>query len=483
MRLSRRIEDAVYSWRNAVFDESLCQVPPEQIEREFQRLCSALLTIGQHETVGLKISQNYRMFLAILACLYTGRKFVPLGLDWPMQRLHLVARLAGIGLILDSNRYASVVGSPEHGLGLMPEGSREPAGGDVSEVAYILFTSGTTGDPKGVMITRKNLEAFLSYYEEAISLPGAHFRVLTNLRYTFDGSLWERSFFLRPKTEMAFVDSGKNIFELAEKISAFRPNHLATTPSTYRLLLAVRDRYDYSSIRSILCGAEPLDVNLLERLREAFPGAVIHNCYGPTECTISTHNFCVPDDFGVSEMSVPVGQGAKHTQELVLDDDGVVQHHGHGELLIGGSQMMKGYVNDHLRESEAFLLHNGVRYYRTGDLCRISEDGLVHIAGRKDETIKRRGFRVNTRSIASLIERIGAVREAYVLAQPDPHVGHKLTAFVVPQDTKLDEARVEALLGEILADIQLPDRIVVLEALPLGSAGKVDRRQLLQLVD
>ena len=416
--------------------------------------------------VGVCCERSLAMVVAMIAVLKSGAAYLPLDPALPPQRLALIARDAGVRLILTEGRWAGrLQGTGASTLDLdAPVGPRQGRDGpaaashaDAESLAYVLYTSGSTGRPKGVMVPHR---AICNHMQWMLSegLVGPRDRVLQRTPFTFDASVWEfwapllcgGELVMLPPTHAADVEA------VVAAISARRVTVLQLVPSLLRMLLDDPGFGACRSLRRVFCGGEELPPELRDRFL-AEHDAELYNLYGPTEATIDSLSWHC--ERGDARPTVPLGRPIANSQVYILDSGmrpvppGVA-----GEIWIGGRGVARGYRGRHDLTAERFLpdpflQKPGGRLYRTGDLGRWHRDGVVEFLGRVDTQVKLRGYRIELGEIDAALAEHAAVREAITLLREDAAGDQRLVAYAAldpafhPEErsavTRLHEERLE----------------------------------------
>jgi amino acid adenylation domain-containing protein len=473
------------------------------------------VTLAVKTSVGALAEPGPPLVVALLAALKAGRPFVPLSPDFPDERLRTMAEDAGVGVLVTQAalaehavRVAALAGIAEVVVvdADEPEDPPEPAPGvrlrwhgDVAAaeplaangrvasdtVAYVVYTSGSTGVPKGVPITHANVVPLLLWQEEHFGL-GPEARALQTLSPSFDFGLQEIL------TSVLF--GGSLVFPGPERLRAparyaqfageQRVTTMYVTPTYADQVTAARE--PIPSLRTILIGGELLHWGTVRALRSLVgEDCVIFNGYGPTEASINAAMLRIDADAEADAATpVPVGRvtGASRVyvvgRSLELVPPGVV-----GEVAIGGPGVATGYLGRPAATAERFVPdpyagEPGARMYLTGDHGRLLEAGELEILGRVDDQVKIRGFRVELGEIEAALAAHELVRDCAVALRDDDGAGPLLVAYVVPADGKVDEDALREHLRERVPAYMVPAAFVPLERLPLTPNGKVDRRAL-----
>jgi amino acid adenylation domain-containing protein len=441
------------------------------------------LGAGPEARVAVCLDRSPGMVVAILGAMRSGAAYVPLDPDQPAGRRRRILEDAGaLALVTAGELAMDLDGVPRVRL----ESVRAELDGDIvdrpepSSLAYVLYTSGSTGEPKGVGVEHRHLAGYVDAVLERLQVPArSSFAVVT----TFAADLGHTSVF-------GALASGGTLHVVARELSAdpvrlalrfeARPvDVLKIVPSHLAALLAAAPRPERVLPRKCLVvGGEASSWDLVRRVREVAPDCRIVNHYGPTETTVGVLTYGVVEPEGDK---VPLGRPLRGTVVRLLDRGMRPVPPGlPGELWIGGAQVARGYLGRLGRPdltAERFLPDPdlaGGRLYRTGDRTRWLESGVLEFLGRADDQVKVRGHRVEPGEIAAALARHPGVREAAVL--PVERAGEvRLAAWAVPAGSAPTRAELRAWLAERLPEPMVPSEIALVPALPLTPNGKLDR--------
>ncbi|MGW2386967.1 amino acid adenylation domain-containing protein [Streptomyces sp. NPDC001658] len=450
------------------------------------------LGVAAETPVGLLMDRSEHLVVSVLAVLKAGGAYVPLRQGDPLDRLRRVAGLAGVSVVLADAEHAgrgaeaglTVVRADDGGAhpdAPVPPGADLPAGPvPADRLAYVMHTSGSTGTPKGVAVTHRDVVALA---RDRSFAGGAHTRVLVHSPHAFDASTYELWVpLLSGGTAVVAPPGDLDADTLGKLLGEFEVTALWLTSGLFQLL-ADEAPHHLAGVREVWTGGDVVPAAAVRRVREACPGTVVVDGYGPTETTTFAVRHRIPATAPVPE-TVPIGTPLDGTRLLVLDSAlrpvarGVA-----GELYIAGAGLARGYWRRPGLTAERFVAdpHGpaGARMYRTGDLVRWTPDGTLAYLGRADEQVKIRGFRIELGEIESVLGRHPQVAQA-VVTQAEPRPGDKrlVAHFVADDGAAPTPAALRAHLAAELPDYMVPSAFVALDALPLTGNGKVDRRAL-----
>ncbi|MFD6895223.1 amino acid adenylation domain-containing protein, partial [Rhodococcus sp. NPDC060086] len=436
--------------------------------------------IGPETRVAVYMERSVDLLVAIHAILQAGGAYVPLDPSHPVERIaHIVETSKPVLAMVrastetlpvpmldvtsvDASHTTSPISDVDRLTPLRPD-----------HTAYVVFTSGSTGRPKGVAVTHRALNTQLDWMRHTLGLTGDDV-VLWKTPVTFDASVWELFLPMRigARLVVADPDGHADPAYLASVIAAEQVTIAQFVPS---VLDPVLDEDPGPSLQHVFSGGEPLRVATAERVCDVL-GAQIHNLYGPTETTIQVTHRSGTSGTG---QSIPIGTPVAETTLLVLDARlrpvpvGV-----RGELYVAGAQLARGYENATGQTASRFVADpystSGTRMYRTGDVVRWTPAGELEYLGRSDHQIKLRGLRIEIGEIESVLQAMDTVAAAAVAVVSD-----RLVGYVVPADgTLVDLDSVRDAASDQLPSYMIPDVVVLLEAMPLNTSGKLDRRAL-----
>lgn len=453
------------------------------------RLHAAHLRLGtpmaESTAVGICLKRGHGLIVAIMAIMKAGGAYVPLDPDHPPERLAFLAKDCGASLIVTDTTLASTLPVGAERLILVDDDEPAPAQVQAlpdpapNDLAYILYTSGSTGQPKGAMIEHRALANRILWMQAAYGLTPAD-RVLQKTPFSFDVSVWEFVWPLVTGARLVFArpDGHKDPAYLARFICERAITTLHFVPSMLRVFEETVDVSQLTPLRLMFCSGEALPADLARAVLRALPTLQMHNLYGPTEAAIDVSYH--PCSAHMEGAVVPIGRPVWNTALHVLDAKmrpaplGVP-----GELWIGGVQLARGYRNRPDLTTERFVpnpLGEG-RLYRTGDRVVRDEDGVLHYLGRTDFQVKVRGIRIEPGEVEAALEDVPGVAQAVVLTR-DINGESELVAYVAQSAGLGDDNGVKAHLRRTLPEAMVPSRIVRMTHLPLNTAGKVDRGSL-----
>jgi amino acid adenylation domain-containing protein len=356
--------------------------------------------------------------------------------------------------------------------------------GEPDEIAHILFTSGSTGIPKGVMITHHNVTTFVDW---AVGYFGTSEgdRVSGHPPLHFDLSTFDLYATFSAGAELHMVPSSASLSPrgLVEFIRDGELNQWFSVPSvlTYLAKFEAVEQDDFPAMNRLLWCGEVLPTPVLAHWMRKLPHVKFTNLYGPTEATIASSYYTVPGVPEDERQAVPIGTACDGEELLVLDEHMAPTPTGEiGELFIAGDGLSPGYWQDEEKTNAVFLDRDGQRIYRTGDLARMRDDGVVDFLGRTDSQIKSRGYRIELGEIETALDAIDGLRECAVVGvETGGFEGTAICcAYAAVDGTGLEPPDLRANLASQLPTYMLPARWMKLDSLPKNVNGKIDRPAL-----
>jgi amino acid adenylation domain-containing protein len=446
-----------------------------ELDRRSNRLARHLigLGVGPGALVGVCLERSAGLIVTFLAILKTGAAYLPIDPGSPAERLRwMLWMLADTGVRVAVEEGALDAAPPSLArvrldrldLDSTSAEPLQPIGSD-GDLAYVMYTSGSTGLPKGVAIAQRGIVQRVMG-TDYVSF-GPEDRVLQAATPAFDASTFEiwgallngaclvglaREVLLAPRELAAALRR--------ERITAM----FLTTALLHQVALEVPDAFH--SVRDVLFGGETANPRLVRRVLETGPPARLVHIYGPTEITVAA-TWHVVKEVPVESLTVPIGRAMAHTEVRVVDE----------EILLGGAGLALGYWGRPEATAEAFVPDPfsgvaGARLYRTGDLA-LWQDGVLEFLGRKDRQVKIRGFRIEPGEIEAVLATHPDVRQSHVAVRPNSVGENRLVGYVVGEEG-LDRASLRSFLARRLPEHLVPSALVVVDALPVNFNGKLD---------
>ncbi len=475
--------------------------------------------VGRGDRVGIWMDKTPSCVQAILGTMAAGAAYVPLDPRAPWRRCRTIAddcgfaaiiadqpRLGSLGLFLEGlSPRKVIIDAPEDAIAgtqlpgtvsietfaraaarkaaELPEASPE-------DLAYILYTSGSTGTPKGVMHAHLSGLAFTQWVQRRFSIT-AEDVFSSHAPFHFDLSISDLYASLGSGASLRLISSleGMLAAHLVKLITETKITVWYSVPSILVAMLNADEieKHGLPALRILFFAGEVFPTPQLRRLRRALPNVGLFNLFGPTETNVCTY-YEVPEIPEERTAPISIGRACEHMETFVLNDAGDVVGEGmEGVLWAKGGNLMSGYWNDAQRTAATLVPDprkgsNGKGLaYCTGDFVKLQADGNYEFLGRRDHMVKTRGFRVELGEIESVLSGHPEVLEAIAVPLPDPAIGNRIVASVVPRaGQKPDANQLRAYCSRFLPTYMVPEQIEIRSVMALTSTGKTDRQLLLR---
>ena len=484
-----------------------CSLTYGELDRRSSQLARLLREHGveRGDRVGLFFPKTVESVVAMLGVLKAGAVYVPLDPHAPAHRVAAIAEDCGVrALVTTAERLrtlppralacAVLVNGEPHGAGEVSWPALEtfpaaapPESAIESDLAYILYTSGSTGNPKGVMLTHRNALTFVDWCAATFRI-GPDDRLSNHAPLHFDLSVFDIYNTLAAGATVSLIHEEITVFP--QRLAALLEDHGITVwysvPSALVYLLLHGDlaARDLDRLRLVLFAGEVFPMKYLRQLADLLPRAELYNLYGPTETNVCTYHRV--DRWRLAGQDrLPIGRACANTEVVALDEEGrPVPPGSTGELFVRGPSVTPGYWGDPDKSGRALVEdprppRRGERLYRTGDLVTPDEQGEYLFLGRRDSQVKSRGYRIELGDVEAALYAHPAVIEAAVVAIPDDDVGSRLRAFVALRaGEQVTAAALQAHCASRVPRYMVPERIEIRAALPKTSTGKTDRTRL-----
>ncbi|MFN0279993.1 MAG: amino acid adenylation domain-containing protein [Pyrinomonadaceae bacterium] len=451
--------------------------------------------LGPDSLVGLCVERSLEMVAGIFGILKTGAAYVPLDPSYPVDRLKMMLDDSGASVVLSHQNLTEGLDSKRFRIVNMDDpsiasdvSSLENPQSDISlqNLAYINYTSGSTGVPKGVAIQHSSLNNYTHHILEVLgSDRPLNFANVSTIAADLGNTCIYPALASGGCVHVISYEVLTNPDLFREYTVKHSIDVLKIVPSHLSALLDDDANGLMLPKRCLILGGEALTWDLVKRILDKKRKCVVINEYGPTESTVGSAVAYIGNIENDYLATASIGKPAANTTTYILNESLQIVPIGvHGEIYIGGSGLARGYLNRPELTAERFI-HDpfseqaDARLYKTGDLARYLPNGEIEYLGRIDNQVKIRGFRIELGEIESVISRFADVREAEVMARVQPGGDKRLVAYLVSAtDSKIETAELRNYLREKLPDYMVPSAFVQLERLPLTPNGKIDQKAL-----
>ncbi|MBB3104790.1 amino acid adenylation domain-containing protein [Azomonas macrocytogenes] len=464
-----------------------------ELERRANHLANCLIQkgVGPEVRVGVALPRSVELPLALLAILKAGGVFVPLDISYPAERLAYQMADSQMALLLTNSRINQQLAIVDNliclnidDLPILDSSTIvTPAYLHTENLAYLIYTSGSTGLPKGVAVAHgaiaQHCQGIIDLYELGENSREFHF-----MSFAFDGAQERWLSVLMSGGRLVIRDEGLWTAEQTLEVLRNHQINVACFPPAYLMQLAeAAELLATPPIVHTYCfGGEAVSEASFERVKRTLKPQWLINGYGPTETVVTPLLWRAAASEHCAAPYAPIGHAVAKREVFILDNDlnllpvGIA-----GELFIGGECLARGYLLRPALTAGCFVPNpftvDGGRLYRTGDIVRQRQDGLIDYLGRLDQQVKIRGFRIELGEIESHLRTLPRIKEAVVTVHENA-IGKYLIAYVTGMLERGSEQALSAALRMQLPDYMVPTRIIQLDSLPLTTSGKIDRRAL-----
>ena len=449
--------------------------------------------------------QEYEMLATFVALTKSGHAYIPIDSHSALERVAAIVEVAEPSLIIAINDFPLAdVAAPIFSAEQVQTAFREGASYELSHPVqgddnyYIIFTSGTTGKPKGVQISHNNLLSFTNWMitDKEFATPTRP-QMLAQPPYSFDLSVmyWAPTLALGGTLfalPSAVTQDFKQLFETILSL----PIAIWTSTPSFADMALLSDDFNSQKLPQLThfyFDGEELTVKTAQKLRDRFPQARIINAYGPTEATVALSAVAVTDEMLQNCKRLPIGYTKADSPTFVVDEEGQKVPNGQqGEIIVCGPAVSKGYLNNPEKTAEAFFEFEGLPAYHTGDVGSMTDEGLLLYGGRMDFQIKFNGFRIELEDVSQNLNKSKYVESA--VAVPRYNKDHKvqnLLAYVILKDGVAEQFEreiditkaIKEDLQDIMMSYMMPSKFLYRETLPLTPNGKIDIKGLISEVN
>ena len=449
--------------------------------------------------------QEYEMLATFVALTKSGHAYIPIDSHSALERVAAIVEVAEPSLIIAINNFPLAdVAAPIFSAEQVQTAFREGASYELSHPVqgddnyYIIFTSGTTGKPKGVQISHNNLLSFTNWMitDKEFATPDRP-QMLAQPPYSFDLSVmyWAPTLALGGTLfalPSAVTQDFKQLFDTILSL----PIAIWTSTPSFADMALLSDDFNSQKLPQLThfyFDGEELTVKTAQKLRDRFPQARIINAYGPTEATVALSAVAVTDEMLQNCKRLPIGYTKADSPTFVIDEEGQKVPNGQqGEIIVCGPAVSKGYLNNPEKTAEAFFEFEGLPAYHTGDVGSMTDEGLLLYGGRMDFQIKFNGFRIELEDVSQNLNKSKYIESA--VAVPRYNKDHKvqnLLAYVILKDGVAEQFEreiditkaIKEDLQDIMMSYMMPSKFLYRETLPLTPNGKIDIKGLISEVN
>ena len=470
-----------------------------QLSNRIDFFTSLFHTNSNNDVIAIVLDRSIDMIAAVWAVLKSGNAYLPIDPSLPKVRIDYMLNDSNVRIVLTESKYEAdyqtqletvcldKYNHTWHRKAKIIESAQHMSTIDcINELAYVMYTSGTTGKPKGVMISHGALVNYVQTMQEVYSLSFGE-RVLFKTPFNFDVSvreiIWTLAF--GGTLVVSQPDGHKDPVYISEIIAKHNINLVHFVPSMLDVFLHHPLTNFADSVKCIICSGEAIQVQHVEAFFEQVPHARLLNMYGPTEAAVEVSIYDCSDFSGGK--SVPIGKATKGNKLLIFNDQlELCKKNESGNLYIYGANLAAGYINNTTLTQQKFTTQNvegmgTIRLYNTGDVVRRLPDGNIEFIGRKDEQVSINGYRIELNEISHIISAHQTVKSAYVTVWDGNTSTVKIVAYITVNEL-VDQTNISTeiltYLQSELPEYMIPNHIMVIEEMPLSANGKIAKNRL-----
>lgn len=481
----------VYNEKNKIYTYGELKKYSDQVANYLQE------TVQREQAVVVYGALEFEMLVCFVGAAKAGNPYIPIDAHTPNERIEMILNVANPALIFSIDAWPEVQTTTT--ICSMPElqsifnvqkavSQFKPVHAD--ETYYIIFTSGTTGVPKGVQISHDNLVSFVEWLIKDFDISEG-MRFLAQAPYSFDLSVM--SLYPALASGGSLTPLGKEVITDFKQLFVALPqldiDVWVSTPSFMDICLmepTFHGEHVPQLKRMLFCGEE-LPKATAQKLLERFPKAAVFNTYGPTEATVAVSGVQITEELLSNYGRVPIGYVKEDTKVYIMDEDKVIESDQVGEIIIVGPSVSKGYMNNPEKTQAAFFDYEGQSAYHTGDAGKLI-DGMLIYEGRIDFQVKMHGYRIELEDIDHHLMEVSYVKQATVVPKYQNHKVQQLVAYIVAHPNEFDKEfkltkAIKKELSDSVMDYMIPQKYIYVEKLPLTSNGKIDRKGLINEVN
>ncbi|WP_338356164.1 amino acid adenylation domain-containing protein [Yeosuana marina] len=459
----------------AVIDNEISYTYGE-INSEVERLAQCLigLNVEKGDRLGVMMVSSRASIIAILASFKVGATYIPIDVNYPLKRKEDIFDDCNPKLVLvdtDKNQgKETFINITKSSIYRTQNIKKRFPKLSPSDTAYIIYTSGTSGKPKGVPITHYSLFDYTETFSTFFELNKKD-RVLQQSSLSFDASVEEIFPILSKGGVLVISNNHKDMNQLFIECARYKITLLSTNPYAIQFLNEHFKSYDLV-FRILISGGDILKINHISNLINVFN---IYNTYGPTESTVCATYHKVKN---LNE-NIPIGKPISNRVVCVMNGNDLIPQGATGEIFLSGSGISAGYFNNDEQTRKSFTNQRGQRFYRTGDLGRWNKNGELEFHGRKDNQLNLRGYRIEAKEIELAISQIQEdISFCYVSVERIDELPVLVAYLVLHKKNSFNAKTLKAKLGHILPDHMIPSHIVAMDNIPLSPNGKIDKNAL-----
>ncbi len=459
----------------------------QQVYESCEKLKTALNFLPNDKPVMIYGEKEANFPIAMLTLINLNTIYVPVDAIMPAERVKKIADILGAQVMINCSSKPTPIDIEyiiDSDFNLVKGNKSAVLNSKTVEadpVRYILFTSGSTGEPKGVQITAQALNDFTKWYA---NWPGINREsvYMNQAPFSFDISLCDFIGALHHGATMVLnnYEILKDANKFLHRLNEYQANVMVCTPSFIYMYVSTPqfNEQNYPALKNYIFIGEELPVTTVKKLKRVFPSSRIVNSYGPTEATVVVTYLEVTDEIVAQNPTVlPIGYMKTNSELLVLNESGNSEDT--GELVIVGDNVSVGYLNNKEKNEASFYLHNGKRAYKTGDQGYIKNE-MIYFLGRNDNQVKLNGYRIELDEISEVLQKQNNITNAVTVPLKQGNTVKKIVSFVTLNEGELNVEETKTNISQHLPSYMIPSEIITVKEMPVNSNYKTDKKALIE---
>ncbi|WP_419893526.1 amino acid adenylation domain-containing protein [Oceanobacillus kimchii] len=462
------------------------------LNRKSNKLANYLIEKRRNReiVIGLYMERSFEMIISMLAILKTGVGYLPIDPSFPNERVKHIIKDSGVKYILGNNKIDSEIINDNLVVEYYDESiiktfseKNVSTNSTIEDLMYLLYTSGSTGVPKGVPIRHKGISNYLLWMKNTFMI-NKDDKVIFKAPYTFDASIREIFLPLICGAEVVIIKPGgqRDIDYLVNTIIDSQVTNIVFVPSILKQFLKHEKINQCKSLKRVFSSGEKLTVKIVNDFRRKMINSTLVNLYGPTEASLTASAWIDKGDTLIKY--VPIGQAIDNTNIYILDNNfKEVPEGDEGYIYISSIGLSEGYLNLPTKTRDSFILNHfdnlGEYLFKTGDIGKQHKNKQIEFIGRDDFQIKIRGYRIELLEIENILNKIKYVEDSIVTSYDFAENDKRIVAYIILKDDSImREKDFISILSKKLPNYMIPSKIIIVEEFKLNNNGKVDRNSL-----
>ena len=465
--------------RNFVLGDNFLTLTNKETVTLINNISIILKNKSSSKKIAVYLPRNFYYIASIFAIWLSNKCFIPLSQQWPKSYVLDIIKEGKIDLIITNKNFSFfgkfkqlIISEKYYKKKIKKTKKKITDNYKKNKIAYIMYTSGSTGKPKGIIINYYSLMSYISWLTKKFFKENKNnLSLLITGEITFDIIIADLSFAISRKTSIFITNDNKNVFSALSLIKEKPIDIIYTVPTFMSKLIEANNIFniELKKISYVFCGGEVFKKKLFKEVKKNFLKSRVFNMYGPTECTMNCLSIELTNFHKLKDMKViPTGKPFKHLKYRLIKDNKTNKKE--GELLVGGKQLMEGYLN---HKEDVFKSIKGIKYYPTGDYFK-KINNIYYFQGRINEIKKISGFRLNLNYIEEMIEKINGVQSCKIIIKKDD-----IICFASSSHKSINlKSKIYNYCKKKLPNYMMPNKIISINKFEHNERGKLNIKKL-----